>query len=205
MQCPNALFQNKSMKFFLQVAIFVFLAVGFVGCASTPPRNVDSICQVFKEKPRWYKYSQRSFKKWGVPVHVQMAILHQESRYQAKARPPRKHFLGIPLARPSTAYGYAQVKDETWDWYRTKTGNRRASRDNFADAVDFVGWYGFQTYKRLKVSKWDAKNQYLAYHEGQGGYEQRTFDKKPWLLRVADKVDRRASRFRADLAVCKKK
>ncbi|RMH16569.1 MAG: hypothetical protein D6698_09510 [Gammaproteobacteria bacterium] len=180
------------------------LALGLIaGCATAPPANVDNICQIFREKPRWYRYTLQSYKKWGVPVHVQMAILHQESRYDGHARPARKHFLGIPTVRPSSAYGYAQVKDETWDWYRRKTGHWTARRDDFEDAVDFVGWYGLQTYLRLRISKWDAKNLYLAYHEGHGGYEQKTFQKKPWLIHVADKVEYRARRFRKELATCR--
>ena len=46
----------------------------------------------------------------GAPVHVQMAILHQESKFIPNAKTPRKYFLGIvPWGRQSSAYGYAQA------------------------------------------------------------------------------------------------
>lgn len=54
------------------------------------------------------------------------------------------------------------------NWYKKKTGNWRAHRDNFADVVDFIGWYGSMSHTTLGISKWDARNQYLAYHEGHG-------------------------------------
>ena len=71
-----------------------------------------------------------------------------------------------------------------------------------ADAVDFIAWYGNMSHRMLGISKWDAYSQYLAYHEGQGGYKRKTFNKKPWLLKVARQVDSRASRYHTQLARC---
>jgi hypothetical protein len=172
-------------------------------CATAPPAQLDDICQVFDEKRGWYKASKRSFKRWGVPIQVQMAIIYQESSFKAKAKPPRRRLFGfIPTTRLSSAYGYAQVKDATWNWYIDKTGNRGADRDNFGDAVDFIGWYGDLSQSSLGISKWDAKNQYLAYHEGHGGYRRKSFAKKGWLVRVASKVGARAKRYGAQLKGC---
>lgn len=53
------------------------------------------------------------------------------------------------------------------------------------------------------ISKWDAKNQYLAYHEGHGGYRKKSYRKKAWLVKVADKVKRRADRYGAQLNGCR--
>ena len=50
------------------------------------------------------------------------------------------------------------------------TGNSWASRDDFADALDFMGWYTSKSQKVNGISKWDAYNQYLNYHEGWGGF-----------------------------------
>jgi len=58
------------------------------------------------------------------------------------------------------------------------------------------------SHRMLGISKWDAYNQYLAYHEGHGGYKRRTYLKKPWLVKVARKVEARAKRYRAQLARC---
>ncbi len=173
------------------------------GCAVTPPTHLDNICEIFRDKDDWYDDANDSFEKWGVPVHVQMAIMHQESRFYSDALPPRNWFLFIPLGRPSTAYGYAQVLDSTWQWYIDETGNWGADRDDFEDATDFIGWYGVISQQKLGLSKWDAGKQYLAYHEGHGGYQRGTFKRKPWLVKVAGKVDRRAKRYRSQLASCR--
>jgi hypothetical protein len=176
-----------------------------VACSSTPPKNMDDICDIFEEKDDWYDDSKDSYEKWGVPIQVQLAIIHQESRFQYDAETEMEYFLWIiPIGRKSSAYGYAQVKDDTWDWYMQSTKNWGADRDDFDDAVDFIGWYGKYTYDTLKISKWDAKNQYLAYHEGHGGYKRKTYNSKPWLIKVAAKVDKRARQYGAQLKTCEK-
>ncbi|MET0052341.1 MAG: hypothetical protein ABW095_14870, partial [Candidatus Thiodiazotropha sp.] len=65
------------------------------------------------------------------------------------------------------------------------------------------GWYVYQTHRKTGVSKWDAYNQYLAYHEGQGGYQRGSYKKKAWLMEVARKVDQNAKRYRAQIAECR--
>ncbi len=173
------------------------------GCATAPPANIDNICAIFEEKDGWYKSARAAEKNWGTPIHVQMAIIRQESAFRDDAQPPRGKLFGmIPWKRPSSAYGYPQAKDETWDWYIRKTGNRGADRDDFDDAVDFVGWYTNISHGRLGISKWDAKHQYLAYHEGHGGYRKRSYKKKPWLIKVADKVDRQSKVYARQLKGC---
>ena len=169
-----------------------------------PPRQTEDLCRLFDQRRDWYKATQRSQSRWGVPAQIQMAIIYQESAFRARARPPRRRLLGfIPTTRASDAYGYAQAKDATWDWYRDKTGNRGADRDDFADAADFVGWYGNMSARLLGISKWDGEAQYLAYHEGHGGYRQGTYRNKGWLLETAKRVDQRASRYGAQLATCR--
>lgn len=196
----NYLYNIQIVTLFL-LSIFLLLTSG---CSTSPPRDTENACSIYSEKDDWYEASQDAFKKWGVPPHVQLAIIHQESRFKHDAKPPRKKlFWFIPWTRKSSAYGYAQVKDSTWDWYREKTGNTWADRDDYEDAVDFIGWYGNMSYKTLKISKWDAYNQYLAYHEGHGGYKRKTYRKKPWLVKVARKVESNAKQYRAQIARCK--
>ena len=173
------------------------------GCASRPPAATSNICEIFKEKPRWYKAARKSQKKWGTPIHIQMAIIHQESKFRSDAKPPRGKKLGfIPWRRKSSAYGFAQVKDETWDWYKKDSGNRGADRDKFHDAIDFVGWYTDVSRRRVGISKWDPYNQYLAYHEGHGGFERKTYAGKDWLVAVARRVDHNAKEWGAQLRRC---
>ena len=100
------------------------------GCATKPPENVANICAIFEEKGGWYKAAKKSEKRWGTPIHVQMAIMKQESTFKFNARPPRQKLLGfIPWTRPSDAYGYAQALDSTWKAYQKDTGRRFAQRD----------------------------------------------------------------------------
>ncbi len=172
-------------------------------CAALPPKNTDNICSVFREKNGWYDHAQRTFKRWGVPVPVQMAIMHQESHFVADAQPPRAWLLGIiPWFRPSSAYGYAQALDGTWDQYLKSTANWDADRDEFADATDFIGWYCDISSARLGVPKWDVKSLYLAYHEGHGGFQRKSYLNKSWLMQIADKVSKRASLFQGQLTGC---
>ena len=184
-------------------ALVAVLAVGVAGCA-TPPANPRNACTMLKEKSGWYRDTQRAYKRWGVPIQVQLAIIYQESRFRHDAKPPRGRLLWvIPWGRVSSAYGYAQIQDGTWRWYQRATGHHGADRDDFADVTDFIGWYVAMVHRTLGISKWDAYRQYLAYHEGPGGYRRRTYLKKPWLMRVARKVAANARRYRAQIARCR--
>jgi len=133
--------------------------------------------------------------------------MYQESSFRADALPPKDYvFFGlIPWGRVSSAYGFAQAKKGTWRDYQRATGNGGADRDDFADALDFMGWYISHTQSRNGVSKWDARSQYLNYHEGWGGYRRGSHQNKQWLLRVADKVQRRAERYGLQYRGCKEK
>ena len=185
--------------------IFAFLTFSaFCGCATlTPPSNPDNICEIFRENDEWYEDAADSYERWGIPIPVMMAILHQESKYVGDAKPPRTTCLWIfPGPRPSSAYGYAQVLDGTWEEYQESTDNSWADRDDFGDAIDFVGWYCALSVKKCGISRNNARNLYLAYHEGRGGYNRKTYAKKAWLLRVASKVQKRAVKYRGQLAAC---
>ena len=183
--------------------LILVLLFSLVGCATLPPRNSENICSTFREKEDWYGNAKKSYEKWGVPIPVLMAIMHQESHFIADAQPPRPWLLGIiPLPRNSSAYGYAQAKDETWDDYLDKAGGWGASREQFADATDFIGWYCSMSYARLGIPKQDVKNLYLAYHEGHGGYRRKTYLKKAGLVQIADKVAGRAKQFQRQLGEC---
>ena len=174
------------------------------GCATPPPPgNLDNLCEIFRENPEWYEDAAASREKWGIPIPVMMAILHQESKYIGDAKPPRTTCLWIfPGPRPSSAYGYAQVLDGTWEEYQESTDNSWADRDDFGDAIDFVGWYCSLSVKKCGISRENARDLYLAYHEGRGGYNRKTYARKGWLLKVADRVQKRAVRYRGQLAAC---
>lgn len=174
------------------------------GCATLPPQKPADLCAIFREKPDWYRAILESEQRWDVPVSVQMAIIRHESAYVEDARPPRTWFLGfIPTGHVSSAYGYSQALDATWDRYLESSGRHSGSRDDFGDASDFVGWYLRQSRKDLGISTADAYRQYLAYHEGAGGYRKGSHRQKPWLLKVAKEVSKTAERYDRQLRGCR--
>lgn len=191
--------QHQINQRFLQVMFIIFISA----CSVNPPQDRENICELFRENTDWYEAANVTYKKWGLPVHVQMAIMFQESGFVADAQPPRVWHLGfIPGDRLSSAYGYAQALDETWEHYLKHTGRSDANRDNFADALDFIGWYCNLSYLKLGLSKWNANDLYLAYHEGHGGYQRQTFLNKNWLIHTAKKVAMRAGNYRTQISKC---
>ena len=200
------MFYPKNRLQYIGILCCYLIVLALAGCTKVPPKNPHNICAVFKEYPSWYWDAKKAYKKWGVPVHVQMAVIYQESRFNAKAKPPRTKLLWvIPWKRPTSAYGYSQAINGTWDNYKDKADNSWASRKNFADATDFISWYGDQAHKKLGISRWNAYEIYLAYHEGLGGYARRSYRKKPWLIKVARKVEARSNKFAAELRACQSK
>ena len=174
------------------------------GCATTPPSEPDDICAIFTEKRDWYEASRSAEEKWGTSKLIPMAFIHQESSFEHDARPPRRWLLGvIPWKRPSSAFGYAQALDGTWDDYQRDTGEHWRDRDDFEDALDFVHWKINRTVRVNGVARDDVYALYLNYHEGLGGYARGTHTGKPWLLRVARRVEQRVQRYQAQYAGCR--
>lgn len=190
------------MNRLLKLAI-VGLVASCGGGNYSPPRNMDNACAIVQERPHYLRAMKQAERKWGVPVPVQMAVIYQESKFIGDARTPHRYMLGIiPVGRQSSAYGYSQALDGTWDDYQKETGNRRGRRNDIEDATDFMGWYMNKSQSKLGISKSDATSQYLAYHEGQGGYARKSYRAKPWLIRVANRVGERAQTYSAQLQAC---
>jgi hypothetical protein len=176
------------------------------GCAifrESRPSQTANACALFEEKDDWYPAAKKSEKRWGVPVALQLAIIKQESGFEPTAKPPRRKFLWlIPTVRPSNAYGYGQALDSTWKTYKRETNNWGADRDEFEDVADFIGWYCAESHDKLGIAKNDAYGQYLAYHEGAGGYQRGSYRRKGWLLDVARNVQNQTRRYQEQLASC---
>ncbi|WP_299965019.1 lytic transglycosylase [uncultured Roseobacter sp.] len=188
----------------LRALMLVVLVASCGGGQGTAPRQLDDACRIADERPDYIKAFQRTERKWGVPVHVQMATIHQESKFISNARTPYRYALGvIPMGRQSSAYGYAQALDGTWEDYKKATGKRFARRDRIRDASDFMGWYMNISQSRNGIPLTDTRNQYLAYHEGHTGYARGSYNRKSWLLGVANKVDARADVYQTQLATCR--
>ncbi len=186
------------------ISLAGLLVVSLSGCTTPPPKDVNQICNIFEERHDWYEAAKNVEGKWGVPIHVPMAMMYQESSFREDAQPPMEYFFGfIPIGRPSTAYGYSQAKTMTWEDYMRETDNSGADRDDFDDAIDFMGWFIYKTNKINGISKWDAYAQYLNYHEGWGGYKRKTYKKKKWLVKTSKKVKNRSLMYAKQLKTCR--
>lgn len=183
--------------------LLLVAACGRAGGYGTSPNNMDDACAILNERPAYKRAFRATERRWGVPMHVQMATIYQESKFDSDARTPFRYTLGvIPMGRQSSAFGYSQALDGTWEEYLTETGKFRARRDNIADATDFMGWYMAKSNEKLGISLQDARQQYLAYHEGRTGFARGSYRNKAWLMRVSDSVATRSETYRAQLVRC---
>ncbi len=190
--------QNLNLSNFL---IFFFLLI-LSSCSSIPKNTADG-CSIFSDRYLWYKHAKKTEKKWGTPIHIQLAIIKMESDFDWLAKPKRKKiFKIIPYKRPSSSLGYSQAVKGTWKQYKNETGNKLAVRTRFKDSVDFIGWYTNKTEKLLKISKKDAFKQYIAYHEGWGNYK--NYKKNQKVIILAKKVKKHSERYKDQLKKCGK-
>ena len=66
-------------RFLRAAVVLVLLASCGGGGRFAAPRDLDNACAIVAERPQYYKAMKATQRKWGVPVHVQMATIHQES------------------------------------------------------------------------------------------------------------------------------
>lgn len=193
------------MSRLLRASILLLFLASCGGGRFSAPKNLDDACSILRQRPTYLSAMQAAERKWGVPVAVQMATFYQESKFIGNARTPHRYALGIiPMGRQSSAYGYAQAIDGTWDDYKKEQHRFGARRDNIRDASDFMGWYMNQTSEMLGISKGNARDQYLAYHEGRNGFANGSHDEKGWLLTIADQVGARANMYADQLRTCRR-
>ncbi len=184
----------------------VVLSLLLTSCVVSPPKKTTDICEIFEERRAWYKAAISAEKKWKSPPYVTLAFIKQESDFQQGAKPERTKLLGfIPWKRKSSAVGYAQAIDGTWDMYKKEAKKPLASRRNFKDSVDFIGWYNHKSHEVLGIPKDNARLLYLAYHEGRNGYKKGSYRSKPWLLGVSSDVQKTSNRYKRQFSACRKK
>ena len=180
---------------------FIILLFAFLSACSSIPSNTSNSCTIFDERYLWYKHAKNAEKKWGTPVHLQLAIIKMESDFDRLAKPPReKIFKIIPFKRPSSSFGYSQAIKGTWEQYKNETGNKFATRARFKDSVDFIGWYTNKTQSILNIPKNDAFRQYVANHEGWGNYKNYKKNKK--IIRLAKRVEKQSNLYKKQLSQC---
>lgn len=188
----------------LRASILFFALASCGGGNFSAPRDLDDACAIVGQRPAYLSAMRATERKWGIPVHVQMAAIHQESKFVGNARTPHRFALGVlPMGRQSSAYGYSQALDGTWEEYQHDQRRGNARRDRITDATDFMGWYMRDSVEKLGISANDAESQYLAYHEGRTGYANQSYLDKPWLVEVAARVGARAEMYRTQLQYCR--
>ena len=76
-------------RYYGQVFGSVVAVLLLASCTAKQPSNIDNICEIFSEQRAWYKAANKSAKRWGTTIPVMMSVIHQESSFKAKAKPPR--------------------------------------------------------------------------------------------------------------------
>ena len=180
---------------------YIFILFFIISSCSSIPKNTQSSCKIFNEKYLWYKHAKATYKKYDVPIYIQLAFIKQESGFDWLAKPKRqKLFKVIPYKRPSSSFGYSQAIKGTWKQYKEETQNFLATRARFKDSVDFIGWYINKSFKILKIPKNDAYRNYIAYHEGWNNYK--NYKSNPKVITLAKKVKKQANTYRKQLSEC---
>lgn len=192
-----------------RLVLALIAAFQLAACASmtVQPSNqeIADACRLLQQNRPWHDALRATARNWGAPMGFQLAVMKQESSFDAEARPPRGESQWFGLVQGdyiSSAVGYSQALDSTWEMYKASTGNWGASRNNFRDSSDFIGWYFSATGKRTGLGQFDYKNHYLAYHEGAGGFLKGTYKSKRWLVDVAGKVAGQAARYETQISNC---
>lgn len=202
---PNHAGASRIISLALSRILLCALLSTVAGCSFNQVREPTDICSIFEQKRGWYRAAVKAEKKWDIPIPIPMAILYQESAFQARAKPPRKWYFGIiPGRRPSTAYGYAQAVNGTWQMFRDETGQQRRDRDDFSDALEFVNYYLDKAARQNGVRRDDIYHLYLNYHEGLAGYRRKRWQNNRSLLKTADRVRRIAGEYQRQYAGCYK-
>ncbi len=185
--------------------IIVILIVGAAACSIIPQKQFsqDHACSIIENKRSWKRAVIKTAQKWDVSPSMQLSFILTESNFRPRAKTQKTYFMGFfPTGRLSSAFGYAQAIDSTWETYQKKSGNRFSSRTSFSDSVDFIGWYANETTKKLKIAKTDVYHQYLAYHQGHRGFKRGNYKNKPNLIKVAKRTEKNAVRYNLQLKRC---
>ena len=184
--------------------LLVYFLLFLLSACSSVPKNTADGCSIFSERYFWYKHVKKTEKKWGTPIHLQLAFIKMESDFDWLAKPERlKLFKIIPYKRPSSSFGYSQAVKGTWEQYKRENNRPFATRARFKDSVDFIGWYTSKSSKILKISKNDVFKQYVAYHEGWGNYKNYKNNNK--IILIAKKVEKQSSKYKKQLLACQYK
>ena len=185
------------------IIIFLLLITNSCSVISKKKFSQDHACSILESKRSWKRAVTKTQQKWGISAGLQLSFILTESNFRPRAKTQKTYFLGFfPTGRLSSAFGYAQAIDSTWEAYQNNSGNRFSSRTSFSDSVDFIGWYTNETTRKLKIKKSDVFNQYLAYHQGHRGYLSGNYKNKPNLMKAAKRTEKNAFKYNSQLRNC---
>ena len=110
----------------------------------------------------------------------------------------------IPWNRVSTAYGYSQALDATLGAVPARDRKHLPpGRTDFADAVDFVGWYHAKTADTYGVARDDTFRLYMAYYAGWTGFKRGDWQGNAGVQRYARETRiQMAKNYAAQLRDC---
>ena len=162
----------------------------------------DNICYVVKHSWGWRQSLKSASRVYGISPGLILSTIYHESSFRPTARPPRGKVLGVIPWRYSTAYGFGQVKDETWEWYKEKNQLRFVSRTSFYDTVHFIGWYYSIFKSRAQKVADPYYSFYIAYHDGIGGFLRHSEEGNEWLQNKAKSVKAFAESYDQQLKDC---
>ena len=174
----------------------------FSGSSFSPQTYDENICEIVTSHWGWAESLESASKKHKISKGLILSIIFHESSFRSDVRPPPKKYLGFISWQTSSAYGYAQVKDETWKWYRSHNPGWFQSRTQFGDSCDFIGWYFGLFVKKNPTMKSEYADFYLSYHEGLGGYKSGSYKGNKWLINKAHSVSERAKKYDIQLQSC---
>lgn len=159
--------------------LFIAALVVLSSCA-TAPHQIRNSCAIFEQRDglfnNWRRAADKASREYGVPRAGADGDDLRRIRFPALCTATAHTIARFhPWTRPSSAYGYAQALDGTWSRYQRATGHWSARRTNFADAINFIGWYHAQSHLQNGIALNDTYNLYMAYYVGHDGCNRGSF------------------------------
>jgi hypothetical protein len=175
-----------------QISLLLFAALAACSApkpAETPLQPANATCALIASHKGWAEALANAQARWETPPAPLLAVVRQESNFEVPKR----------ATQPLAPYGYAQADARTWSAYRTAVKRPHADRADFADAVDFIGWYFAATRARTGANyAKQLATHYLAYSRGQN----RPGKASPAARKNAAQVVAYAKAYQKDLAAC---
>jgi hypothetical protein len=187
----------KKQVVVLFTIVFVILALSSCSENETKVDKSTGVCKIISQHSGWNKSLKKAQDNYNLSPAFAMAIIYQESNFDANAS-----------SKYSSAHGYAQAINGTWKNFQ-KDVKTNAKRNNFDDSVQFMGWYMSSLSKSLKLNMSDSTNLYMAYMLGATGfkrYRAGTFKNKNKIIedkKIAAKVTSYAKIYESQFKKCK--